>query len=651
MNQKAAVSGIPEHQHFSEFIKEDEANELLSQLSTATLKHFTAELDQAEADRIWVAAEQFRSEFGPSPRFLMTRMIELSYVYGKSGWRDFHDDLVRLSLQRYLDWCEQKLASLSMSEEDEVIERILGVIPIVIGSAEPDDTRKLTMTIAALPSNQTRMKLLNSIASLEMQSGNKNPILMLADSGNKQVSAGIRACWEARFNEKSNDRLGSWSDYLETLYRAQFPPVVKLLARHYPAMVMLEIGYSAGIRASTPGDVTEKLTQLGVRDNVDTFLPMGTLWYFLKQMHEHTRRHDQDAELSGLRAGVLGLVEVEPTLWVSALPWILLHAQSIKREVIAITCEIGRSNKQVAEVLQQLRDNPAVSTLAMGILALINGIDKPADQHTLALANSLAHYFDGTPKFPSPLTIRSATWLGSERLENYLRDCATRACQHFREHVRGRIGSQEEALTATLMNELLVQFRDSKNLATAARSESFGVPMLRLSQREIAKCTEETEYGCDLAFVVKAHAKDVYRMEWASLVQVKKTLVKRASASTTADTWKIDIAQLQTLIEACATSVYFLICAEGEVLVVPARHLMGYVNGGSKGSAAKSRTLGYNDIRSAAIPFQQYLVDLLVGQWIGTTATDTLEFINGNTSLKPRHILEVEIEFSPKKDG
>jgi hypothetical protein len=200
------------------------------------------------------------------------------------------------------------------------------------------------------------------------------------------------------------------------------------------------------------------------------------------------------------------------------------------------------------------------------------------------------------------------------------------------------------------MNELLVQFRDSENLATFMHSESLGVPNLRLSQREIAKCAEEPQYGCDLAFIVKVHAKDVYRMEWAGLVQVKKTLAKKAHAAT-ADSWKIDIAQLQTIIKACSTSVYFLVCAHGEVLVVPSRHLMGYVRGRAGNGKAKSCTLGYNDVRSAAIPLEQYLVDLLVGQWIGTTAEETLDFINGNSSLKPRHIVQVEIEFAPKQRG
>ena len=150
--------------------------------------------------------------------------------------------------------------------------------------------------------------------------------------------------------------------------------------------------------------------------------------------------------------------------------------------------------------------------------------------------------------------MRSATWLGSERLETYLRDRSMRASQHFREYVTGRIGSLEEALTATLMRELLVQFRDSGEAAAHMYAESIGAPVLRMAQREIAKCAEEPKYGCDLAFIVKAHAQGVYRMEWASLVQVKKTLLKAADGSG-ADSWKIDVPQLQTLMNVCSTSV------------------------------------------------------------------------------------------------
>ena len=78
---------------------------------------------------------------------------------------------------------------------------------------------------------------------------------------------------------------------------------------------------------------------------------------------------------------------------------------------------------------------------------------------------------------------------------------------------------------------------------------------------------------------------------------------------------------------------------------------MGFVRGRDENGAAASRTLGYNDVRSAAIPFEQYLVDLLVGQWIGSTSDATLDFINGNANLQPQHILEIEIAFAPKSKG
>jgi len=609
---------MADYRTFSELIQQDDADDLLDNVPSELIARFTDELDQGEADRIWIAADEFYIEYYHGPYILINRLVELSTRARTTGWRRFQGALIRFSLQRYLEWCHGRLQSFTADRdryrEGYAIDELDTVLPYLVEFGAPHDTLALTNAILAIPAVHARIRLLDSIASLTVSAGRENPMLMLAREADTHLAAAITEHWERKFRATSSHSASLWEDPIGTGSLVRFPAVIRVLAQHYPAIVMLEIGYSAGIRASTAHDVRRRLSELGIESNQDAFAAMGTLWYLLRQMHElQPRSYDHETELSGLRAEVLELVLAQPALWVRALPWILLHGQSIKRDVIAITCELGRTEKQIAAVLKELRDEPAVSTLAMGILALIGGIARPGEQHTLALADSLAHYFDGTPKFPSPLTVRSATWLGSTRLENYLRDGASRACEYFRKHVVGRVGSQEEALTATFLNELLVQFRDSEKMASHTHSESYGTPKLRLSQREISKQTEEPKYGCDLAFIVKAHAKDVYRMDWASLVQVKKTLAKPASTST-ADTWKIDVAQLQTLIDVCPTSVYLLICAHGEILVVPARHLMGYVRGKAKGHTAMSRTLGYNDIRSAAIPFEQYLVDLLVGQ-------------------------------------
>ena len=65
---------------------------------------------------------------------------------------------------------------------------------------------------------------------------------------------------------------------------------------------------------------------------------------------------------------------------------------------------------------------------------------------------------------------------------------------------------------------------------------------------------------------------------------------------------------------------------------------------GAKKSA--TRTLGYNDVRSAAVPLEQYLIDLLIGQWIGTNAKDTMDFVKENLKIKPRIVIDVVIEFA-----
>ena len=78
--------------------------------------------------------------------------------------------------------------------------------------------------------------------------------------------------------------------------------------------------------------------------------------------------------------------------------------------------------------------------------------------------------------------------------------------------------------------------------------------------------------------------------------------------------------------------------------MVPARHLEGIRTGTGKPPTAKTFTVGYHEVRAAAIPLEQYFVDLLIGQWIGTSSKNTVLFARGeNTNIRPRVVVEVTI--------
>lgn len=635
----------------SEIVVQDDPDQLLDSLTAEQLSRLTAGLDRAEALRIWEQAALDDSELFSGKLWLQQRLLRDACDFRKPGWAAFHAALIGLSTEFYLDWCRRHLARLAEGDDDddETDEGLRFVLPILITAVGTEDAAALAQAVAALPSIRTRMKLLDLLATTSMPAGAMNPILVLAQAANPILAFGIRDCWESCFADAAKTGKGLWEDYVLKRRLPRFPAVATLVATHFPAQLELEFGYSAGIRAETLDDVPRILTQLGIREHAEVFLPMGKLWFLLKQMHALSRSGDHETEMAGLRAELLALVGHRPQLWPVALKWILLHAADIKNEVTAITSRLCGANPAIAAALRQMHDVPAVSLLARGILALVDGIAAPADQHTLALANSLAQYFDGTPKFPSPLALRSATWLGSGRVEAGLRDGVSRARSHFAAHVKGNVGSVEEALTEHLMTEIQAAFRGADHLPLGSDSEAYGVPSLKISRREVSKGKEEKKYGCDLAFLVRVQAQGVYQMEWAAVVQVKKTLAKPGSS--TADTWEIKVAQLETLLKTCPSAVYFLICGHGEVLVVPARHLFGFVRGKAQLAVTKSRDLGYNDVRSAAIPLEQYIVDLLVGQWTGSSDDAMIAFVQNDQGLGPRHLVELDIEFAPRKKG
>jgi hypothetical protein len=111
-----------------------------------------------------------------------------------------------------------------------------------------------------------------------------------------------------------------------------------------------------------------------------------------------------------------------------------------------------------------------------------------------------------------------------------------------------------------------------------------------------------------------------------------------------ANSWVIESKQLDDILKWSATAVYWFIASNGEVFVIPAKHLVSIKRGNSKATSAKTFTIGYHEVRSVAIPLEQYFVELLIGQWLGTISEDVIKFVqNGNANIRPRVVIEVTI--------
>lgn len=180
---------------------------------------------------------------------------------------------------------------------------------------------------------------------------------------------------------------------------------------------------------------------------------------------------------------------------------------------------------------------------------MLNGLENPEAGLARTLADAAAHYIDGSPIFPHPLTPLSSTWLGATGVEREIANGVRRACDRFVSEVLDQGGDIEEALTKALVKEIEVEFRDVQ-----PRLQLIGkggprspVPVLSVRQRPASKRIEEPIYGCDIAWLLNATVHGRYRSTWVELVQVKKSqkLQNHPATKFRADSWKIDCKQLR----------------------------------------------------------------------------------------------------------
>lgn len=501
------------------------------------------------------------------------------------------------------------------------------------------------------------IELLNDLVKHWGSPSGSDPVTAAMVGGHKRLIALFRSQWcIPHLSSASRDKPDLWAAIRRW---GQAEPAFARAARAVPISFRLELGFDLGLRIAgeegepSPQKVAEHLDKIGIGTSggiVDVLLPMVELWAALRTLAKYQANSwSHKTELVGLRAKVASLAASKPDVWAQALSWILVRSSDLGDVALAVTLELALTSAEVSIALDNASNDNVeqVRLKARGLRTLLHGLEDPGAGLAGTLADAAARHMDGIPVFPHPLTPLSATWLGSTGVEQAITNGVRRASERFAAEVRDQGGDIEEALTKALVKEIEVEFRELqprlKLFGSGSRSPA---PVLSVRQRPLSKSLEEPVYGCDLALLLNATVHNRYSSTWVDLIQVKKSsaLQHHRRKRLRIDSWKIESKQLGDILKWSATAAYWLIASAGEVFVIPAKHLLAVKQGRPRNASSQSFTVGYNEVRSAAIPLGQYLTDLLIGQWVGTTSDDVVRIAKGDDSnIRPRIVVEVTI--------
>jgi hypothetical protein len=263
------------------------------------------------------------------------------------------------------------------------------------------------------------------------------------------------------------------------------------------------------------------------------------------------------------------------------------------------------------------------------------------------LLSLAARQFDGIPATLERLAGPSSTWLGSQETEAQLRSGVAAAERAFRDYFSSQGGIEEEANTAQLIELVRSHLIAAQERLLSIRGRRRPGPHFALAYRQVPK-PEEAEFGCDVAFLITVRQGEQLVLNAGELVQVKKPSRGPKGRETLVppfvDRWRIDSRQLGDLVGHSGTAVYWLIDPSGDVLVLPCKVLMLVGSRRSRQPASASFSVDYFDVRSAAVPLGQFMVDLVAGLWLGSTDAELLRFVRGeNRRTVPRLVLEINV--------
>lgn len=310
-------------------------------------------------------------------------------------------------------------------------------------------------------------------------------------------------------------------------------------------------------------------------------------------------------------------------------------------ELLAPLAIVAGEHDALRAELERVAESHGVSAIVRssvrGLLLIVTGGHDEAVDRSEELLASIAAWMRFRALPPAPLEAASATWVTDARVERALRSAAEFAERDFVEEAR-RSPRPEEWMTPALVTHLAKAIARERLglIGTGVDISADSVPISR---------AEEDTVGADLVIVVRAIARGWIDGEWASFVQAKKDRGRTKDPS-----WTLELVQLRRLLAVDESAVYWLFDRTAVVHVVPAKLLDAIVRARAK-PGQKTLNVGFNSVRSAAIPLRQYLVDLTMGAWLGSRSDDALAIASGTDARLPvLHRLALDLQIGPDRD-
>ncbi|MGX1809739.1 hypothetical protein ACWIGI_28795 [Nocardia sp. NPDC055321] len=360
--------------------------------------------------------------------------------------------------------------------------------------------------------------------------------------------------------------------------------------------------------------------------------------------HRRHRAWSYDLDAEGVRAAFHALVARSAVQWAYVLPWLLQILPADCDELIDGTIlAYERNPSRVTAALDNAVRHPIerIQLRATGLKRFLDNSD--GNEVLSAYASMLARRMDLSSVFPRPLGQPSSTWLSSLDLEASFENAVRAATDRFAEEFMDWARAEEEGHVARLMTRIQAQLEQQAKFRSAGRQESSAPAGVVGSYRPVPK-SEEKNVGADLALVISIEVHQKLNLEFAEFVQVKKSHETTTLLSN--ERWRISVAQIEDVLRASSTASYWLICADGSILVLPAKLVQAKAN--ARTTHGKSFTLKYEDVRHAVIDLPNYLTQLAVGAWIGSTDANTVRLARGNGEFtRARAVFEMKVTYSP----
>lgn len=343
----------------------------------------------------------------------------------------------------------------------------------------------------------------------------------------------------------------------------------------------------------------------------------------------------------GTEQQVCDVARADPTLWVRTLPALL--SDPTRWQLIVPPTLLLHRDADVRRTLRELAETgpSPIASRALSLSRMVEGREAPGASEYESVIGLIASARDSYTIFPHPLALPSATWVGSRGVEDALRRLVSDACDRFAKRVPKQLGLDEEQHTRDLLRDLedsLGRLADSPWIAQSHTGPA--TPKIIIDYRQESKHAEHGT-GVDVAFLVDIDIPGALRLTSAELVQVKKP---RRDNAVFSDRWRIEKQQLNDLIAASPSTVYLLISTNGALHVVPAKFLLGLVQART---ARDDLTVYYNQMRGAVIQFSLFLIDLLLGLWVGSTERAVTIARGTDPFLTPLNLVTIRVGTAP----